>query len=135
MNESDVHSLEHVTLADVAEHAGCVAAGSAVSLRECHVCPYLSTRAAISQVIGNQSYKAPFPSINYEDLGLNLKATPIIHSNTDVSLKLEINIRTLGGQSVNGIPIINNREYVGSIYAQERRARSGRRAALKGGRS
>ena len=32
-----------------------------------------------------------------------------------MSLKLEVNIRTLGGQSVNGVPIINNREYVGSI--------------------
>ena len=70
---------------------------------------------AISQVLGNQSYRAPFPSFTFEDLGLNMKATPIIHSNTDVSLKLEINIRTLGGQNVNGIPIINNREFVGSI--------------------
>ena len=50
--------------------------------------------AAISQVVGNQSYIAPFPSFNFEDLGLNLKATPIIHSNTDVSLKIELNIRT-----------------------------------------
>ena len=71
--------------------------------------------AAISQVVGNQSYIAPFPSFNFEDLGLNLKATPIIHSNTDVSLKIELNIRTLGGQTNNGIPIILNREYVGSI--------------------
>ena len=46
---------------------------------------------------------------------MNLKATPIIHSNTDVSLKIELNIRTLGNQSVNGIPIILNREYTGSI--------------------
>ena len=60
--------------------------------------------AAISQVLGNQSYSAPFPSFSFEDLGLNMKATPMIHSNTDVSLKLEINIRTLGGQNVNGIP-------------------------------
>jgi len=71
--------------------------------------------AAISRVLGNQSYVAPFPSFNFEDLGLNLKATPIIHSNTDVSLKIEMNIRSLGGQSVNGIPIILNREYTGSI--------------------
>ena len=66
-------------------------------------------------MLGNQSYIAPFPSFNFEDLGLNLKATPIIHSNTDVSLKIELNIRTLGNQTVNGIPIILNREYTGSI--------------------
>ena len=46
---------------------------------------------------------------------MNVKATPVIHSNSDVSLKLEINIRTLAGQNVNGVPIINNREYNGSI--------------------
>jgi hypothetical protein len=27
----------------------------------------------ISQVLGNQSYVPPFPSVSYEDLGLNLK--------------------------------------------------------------
>ncbi len=31
---------------------------------------------AISQVLGNQSYIAPFPSFNFEDIGFNLKATP-----------------------------------------------------------
>ena len=34
--------------------------------------------AAIASVIGNGSYIAPFPSFNYEDLGLTVKATPSI---------------------------------------------------------
>ena len=37
------------------------------------------------------------------------------HADRDVTLKLELNIRSLGTQTVNGIPIINNREYSGSI--------------------
>ena len=45
---------------------------------------------AIAQVIGNSSYKAPVPSIQYEDLGLNLKATPVIHADRDVTLNLEL---------------------------------------------
>ena len=114
VNESDVHSLEHVTLRTSQNTPAVLRLGQRYPIVNATFAPIYNT-AAISQVLGNQSYKAPFPSINFEDLGLNLKATPIIHSNTDVSLKIEINIRTLGGQSVNGIPIINNREYVGSI--------------------
>lgn len=114
VNESDVHSLQHVTLRTSQNTAALLRLGQRYPFVNATFAPIYNT-SAISKVLGNQSYKAPFPSINYEDLGLNMKATPIIHSNTDVDLKLEINIRTLGGQSVNGIPIINNREYVGSI--------------------
>src|SRR5262249_24897023 len=57
----------------------------------------------------------PIPSINYEDLGLKLKVTPVIHTDASVSMKMELQIRSLGSSTVNGIPIINNREYSGSI--------------------
>jgi tetratricopeptide (TPR) repeat protein len=114
VNESDVHSLEHVTLRTSQNTPALLRLGQRYPFVNATFAPIYNS-ASISQVLGNQSYKAPFPSVNYEDLGLNMKATPIIHSDTEVSLKLEVNIRTLGGQSVNGIPIINNREYVGSI--------------------
>ena len=114
VNESDVHSLEHVTLRTSQNTPAVLRLGQRYPIVNATFAPIYNT-GAISQVLGNQSYRAPFPSFSFEDLGLNMKATPIIHSNTDVSLKLEINIRTLGGQNVNGIPIINNREFVGSI--------------------
>lgn len=81
----------------------------------------------ISQVLGNQSYVAPFPSVSYEDLGLNLKATTAIHGDSDVSLKLELQVRSLTGQSANGVPVISNQEYQGSI-----RLRDGEPAAIAG---
>jgi type II secretory pathway component GspD/PulD (secretin) len=74
---------------------------------------------AISQVLGNQSYIAPFPSVNYEDIGFNLKATPIIHRDNSVSIKLEMKIRSLGTQTVNGSPVINNQEFNGFISAND----------------
>ena len=73
----------------------------------------------ISQVLGNQSYIAPFPSVSYEDLGLNLKAKPVVHANGDVSLQLELQVRSLTGQSNNGVPVISNREYKGSINLRD----------------
>ena len=75
--------------------------------------------AAITQVLGNQSYVAPFPSVNYEDIGFNLKATPIIRRDNSVSIKLEMQIRSLGTQTVNGIPTINNQEFNGFISAKD----------------
>jgi general secretion pathway protein D len=69
----------------------------------------------ISQVLGNQSYQAPFPSVSYEDLGLNLKAKPTIHGDDSVSLQLDLEVRSLTGESNDGIPVISNKEYKGSI--------------------
>ncbi len=114
VNESNVRNLEHVDLLATQNTQAVMRIGERYPFVNATFAPIFNS-PAISQVLGNQSYVAPFPSFNYEDLGLNLKATPIIHSNTDVSLKLELNIRTLGTQSVNGIPVIQNREYTGSI--------------------
>jgi type II secretory pathway component GspD/PulD (secretin) len=114
VNESDVKALEHVELLASQNTPALMRIGERYPIVNATFAPIYNS-AAISQVIGNQSYVAPFPSFNFEDLGLNLKATPIIHSNADVSLKIELNIRTLGGQTVNGIPIVLNREYTGSI--------------------
>jgi type II secretory pathway component GspD/PulD (secretin) len=66
-------------------------------------------------VLQNNSFQAAFPSFNYEDLGLTIKAKPAITSGSDVGLQLEINLRALAGTSINGVPVIGNREYKGSI--------------------
>jgi general secretion pathway protein D len=73
----------------------------------------------ISQVIGNQSFVPPFPSVSYEDLGLNLKTTTVIHGGSDVTLKIDLQMRSLTGQSANGVPVISNQEYEGSIRLQD----------------
>lgn len=72
----------------------------------------------ISQVLGNQSYVPPFPSVSYEDLGLNIKIKPVIH-HASVSLSLELQVRSLTGASANGVPVIANQEYKGSITVQD----------------
>ncbi len=78
-------------------------------------------------MLGNQSYVPPFPSVSYEDLGLSLKAKPVIHGNGDVSMALELQVRSLTGQSANGVPVISNQEYKGSI-----RLRDGETAVVAG---
>ena len=114
LNQSDIRSLDHVTLRASQNNAAVFKVGERYPIVNATFAPIYNS-PAIAQVIGNQSYIAPFPSFNFEDLGVNLKATPIIHADSGVTLKLELNIRSLGTQTVNGIPIINNREYNGSI--------------------
>ena len=114
LNESDIRSLEHVTLRASQNNAAVLKLGERYPIVNATFAPIFNS-PAISTAIGNRSFIAPFPSFQFEDLGLNLKATPIIHSDRDVTLKLELAIRSLGTASVNGIPIINNREYSGSI--------------------
>jgi Flp pilus assembly secretin CpaC len=60
-------------------------------------------------------------------LGLSLKAKPSVHGNGDVSMALELQVRSLTGQSANGVPVLSNQEYKGSI-----RLRDGEPAVVAG---
>lgn len=50
----------------------------------------------------------PYPSSEYEDIGLKIKATPYSQENGNVSLTLHFELRSLTGDTVNGIPVISN---------------------------
>jgi general secretion pathway protein D len=73
----------------------------------------------ISQVLGNQSYVPPIPSVSYEDLGLQVKVKPTVHGDGTITMQLDLQVRSLTGQSNNGVPIISNREYQGSITLRD----------------
>lgn len=55
------------------------------------------------------------PSFNYEDLGITFKATPNVGSGGDIRLDFDLALRSLTGQTFNGVPSIANRQYVGSM--------------------
>ena len=118
VNDSNLRSLEHVTLRAGQNDPAVLKIGERYPLVNATFSPIYNS-PAIAQVIGNSSYKAPFPSFYFEDLGLVLKATPAIHAERDVTLKLELAIRSLGTQTVNGMPIINNQEYNGTITVKD----------------
>jgi tetratricopeptide (TPR) repeat protein len=118
MNESSVRQLEHVQLRASQEKDATFKLGSRYPILNASFAPIYNS-SAISQVLGNQSYAAAFPSVNYEDIGLTLKAKPLVHNNSDVALELEIQFRTLGTTNTNGIPDILNREYKGGILLKE----------------
>jgi general secretion pathway protein D len=59
------------------------------------------------------------PSVQYEDLGLTIKATPTIQKSGDVSMKLELKLSALAGGSLNNVPILANREFQTTIGVKE----------------
>lgn len=52
----------------------------------------------------------PLTSFEYEDVGLDIKITPRVHQEGEITLELEVNVKSVGGQGVADIPIISTRE-------------------------
>ena len=59
------------------------------------------------------------PQVEYQDLGLTFKATPRVVRNGDVALTMDMKITALGGSSLNGVPILNNRSYSGVVTLKD----------------
>ena len=59
------------------------------------------------------------PQIQYQDLGLTLKATPWVQHGAEVSLKMDLEFTALGGTTLNDNPILNNRKYTGTITLKD----------------
>ncbi len=116
-NTSDLQTLEHVTLRASQADPAVFKAGTRYPIVNGTYSPIYNT-PQIAQVIANQTYRAPVPSITFEDLGLVMKATPSVREK-DLTLKLELQLRALGSISVNGVPVISNREYTGTISAAD----------------
>jgi type II secretory pathway component GspD/PulD (secretin) len=114
LNENWVKSLERASLRVAQGNDATFRIGTRYPILNATFAPIFNT-PALSQVIQNNSFQAAFPSFNYEDLGLSIKAKPMVNGASDVSLQLELQFRSLQGQSINGVPVISNREYKGSI--------------------
>lgn len=71
----------------------------------------VSASSLLSQ-LGNQ---VTIPQIQYEDLGLTLKATPNIQKSGEVSMHLDLKIESLTGGSSNNIPILNSRLFISDV--------------------
>jgi type II secretory pathway component GspD/PulD (secretin) len=118
LNESNVKTLEHATLRIAQGNNATFNVGTKFPIINASFAPVFNT-PAIASVIQNNSFQSPFPSFTYEDIGLSIKAKPVVSGNSDVNLDLEFQFRTLTGQSLNGVPVISNREYKGSIVLMD----------------
>jgi len=72
--------------------------------------------SSLTSLLGQLSSSVPnVPQVEYQDLGMTLKARSKVLRNDEVALTLDLKIVALGGSSVNGNPILNNRAYTGVV--------------------
>jgi type II secretory pathway component GspD/PulD (secretin) len=76
----------------------------------------VSPTSLISNPATNQQ---PYPGSEYVDLGLKVKATPSLHENHEVTLQMEFEIKALAGTSINGIPVLSNRNVTQTVRLKE----------------
>ncbi len=77
--------------------------------------------ALISQYLGTSSLasSATIPQVQYEDLGLTLKATPHVQRTGQITMHLEFKIEALSGSALNGIPVLASRQFSSDLTVQD----------------
>jgi general secretion pathway protein D len=63
----------------------------------------------LSQFSGGTS--TTIPQVTYEDLGVTLKATPVIEKSGRINLNLDLKIEALAGGTLDGNPILESRQF------------------------
>lgn len=74
----------------------------------------VSASSLLNQYLGSAN-RATIPQIQYEDLGVTLKATPTVQKSGRVAMHLDLKIEALAGGAIDGIPILANRQFVSDI--------------------
>jgi len=127
-NTSYVTELEHATLR--------AAQGNTATLLIGTRFPVLTSTFALPGQTQTQNVGlSNFPTFNYEDLGITVKAKPQVHlyppqdqnwrelrgpdAASEVTLDLELAIKALAGSSFNGVPVISNRQYKGTVRLRD----------------
>ncbi len=58
---------------------------------------------------------ATVPQIQYEDLGITLKATPTVQKSGYITIHIDLKIESLAGGNIDNIPILTNRQFVSDV--------------------
>lgn len=74
----------------------------------------VSASSLLAQLTGSSSGMT-IPQVQYEDLGVTLKATPIVQKSDAVSIHLDLKIEALTGGSIDNIPILASRQFVSDL--------------------
>jgi Flp pilus assembly secretin CpaC len=78
------------------------------------------TSGTLSSLLASYSGSVPnVPQVEYQDLGMTLKATPKVLRNDEVALTIDMKINALAGTFVNGNPVLNNRAWSGVVTLKQ----------------
>ncbi len=62
---------------------------------------------------------ATIPQIQYEDLGISLKATPTVQKSGAITMHLELKIEALAGSALNAIPVLASRQFASDVTVND----------------
>lgn len=78
------------------------------------------TSSSLSSLLASYtSSSSTIPQVEYQDLGLTLKATPKVLRNGTVALTIDMEIKALSGSSINSNPILDNDSYAGVVTLKQ----------------
>jgi general secretion pathway protein D len=73
----------------------------------------------ISSLLNSSSNSLTIPQIQYEDIGLTLKAVPTVERSGAIRMKLDFKIEALSGGSLSNIPILNSQQFVSDVTVED----------------
>ncbi len=75
---------------------------------------------SLSSLLSSYAANQPnIPQVQYQELGLSLKAIPKVMRNNEVALTIDMKLDALAGTFVNGNPVLNSRSYSGVVTLKE----------------
>jgi len=132
LNSSDSRQLDHIQLRLGDGEAGTLRTGMRYPIQTSSYSSLSSSSAAIaglttagtssalsSLISSLTSSAANVPMVEYQDLGLTLKATPKVLRSGDVALTVDMKLDALAGSSLNGVPVLNSRAYSGVVTLKQ----------------
>ena len=129
LNSSDVRSLDQLQLRVLDREEATIKAGERYPIETSSYSSLGGTQnlnipglsnAGLSSTLQNLGISAAdlqaasqvnIPQVEYQDIGLTLNVTPNIEGTGRVSMKFHLTLSSLAGSSINGLPILTNREY------------------------
>lgn len=79
----------------------------------------ISLNPALEKIIGSNTFREPFPSFTFENIGLDAKVTPFVAANGNIRLQMDITASALTGATNNDIPIIGNRHLTTAVNLKD----------------
>ena len=128
LNSTDVHAVDQIQVRVLDGEEGVIKVGERYPIETSSysslsgtglAVPGLST-AGLSSTLQNlgvnlssltSAATEAIPQVQYQDIGLTLDVTPRIENPHNISLKFDLKLSSLEGASINGLPVLNNREY------------------------
>jgi general secretion pathway protein D len=117
VNESTFRSLQRVSVRASQGNPATIKLGQRYPIVTASYSPTFNNPAATALI--NAGGSVAIPSIQYEDLGIDVKATPKFNREGIVTVQVEMAIRSLQGTAQNGIPILANREFKATVSTKD----------------